>query len=186
MKKIIALTIAAGLLISGIGIAEGLNDIFPADFIFASGAGAWRTEMTIEKDMSFHGEYSDSEMAESGEGYQYGSCYLCDFKGNFTMPEAAEDGTYSTMVAALEFEKQPGEEYIEDEIRYVAEEAYGISEGDRFIIYPKGFPTADMEEGAVEWCALVCAWGTDVPEKVSETVFYNSTQEYSFVKVSFE
>ena len=51
-----------------------------AEFFFRSGAGAWRTIITLNRDGTFTGSYLDSEMGESGEGYPHGSAYTC--RGN--------------------------------------------------------------------------------------------------------
>lgn len=186
MRRIAAVLAAGAILICGSGIAESIIDAMPGDYVFCSGAGGWRTEMILGADLSFSGEYSDSEMGESGEGYEYGTCYIADFEGSFSKPEQQADGTYTMSVAELVLAEEPGEERIEDNIRYVSEEAYGINEGDEFIVYPKGFPTADMEESALTWAALTMAWGDNVPEQLTDCVIYNTTQESAFVRQWFE
>ena len=54
-----------------------------AEFSFLSGAGAWRTVMTLNRDGTFTGWYLDSEMGEIGKGYPHGSAYTCTFSGKF-------------------------------------------------------------------------------------------------------
>ena len=186
MKKLLAIMSAGALLATSAAMAEAKIDVLPGDFLFASGAGAWGTEMTLKEDMTFSGNYSDSEMGETGEGYEYGSCYICSFSGSFSTPEAQDDGTCTLTVTSLSYANEPGGETIDDSIRYVYEEAYGIAEGDEFIYYPAGYATADMEEGAVEWAALTNAWGEDIPETLENAVLYNATQDYAFSQQVFE
>ena len=60
-----------------------LPDALPLDFTFASGAGAWLTELMLEQDGSFAGQYHDSEMGDLGDDYPNGSCYISTFSGRF-------------------------------------------------------------------------------------------------------
>lgn len=182
MKKLIAVIGAGAMLASGMCFAESAADI-AGEYVFASGAGAWCTVMTINEDMSFSGAYTDSEMAETGEGYDYGSCYISTFAGTFSEPEALENGTMTMTSSELTYDEQPGTETIIDEIRYVYDEAYGLTGGDTFILYPAGYATADMEENALEWATLTGGWGFDsIPEALPNSVLYNATQGYAFTR----
>ena len=51
-------------------ISEAIN------MTFASGAGGWSTELTLNPDGSFNGNYHDSEMGDTGEDYPNGSMYI--------------------------------------------------------------------------------------------------------------
>ena len=68
------------------------DDLKMVQFRFSSGAGAWATILNIREDGSFHGWYQDSN-SEIGEGYPNGSCYQCDFSGQFTEPMKVNDYT---------------------------------------------------------------------------------------------
>ena len=61
---------------------SGLPGVFPCDFVFSSGAGAWGTFLTLDADGSFTGGYNDSDMGDTGEGYPHGKNYYCEFQGN--------------------------------------------------------------------------------------------------------
>ena len=52
----------------------------PDEFYFSSGAGAWRTELFLQDDGSFNGQYSDSDMGSMGEEYPNGTVYICEFE----------------------------------------------------------------------------------------------------------
>ena len=45
----------------------------PKDYTFASGAGAWATSLELYEDGSFAGDYHDSDMGDSGDGYPNGT-----------------------------------------------------------------------------------------------------------------
>lgn len=52
----------------------------PLNFLFASGAGAWGTTLTLYPDGSFEGVYEDGEAVAAPE-YPRGICYICRFSG---------------------------------------------------------------------------------------------------------
>ena len=59
-------------------IAQGTDggftyaDLTGMEFYFSSGAGGWATVMTIDADGTFSGNFHDSDMGTTGEGYPYG------------------------------------------------------------------------------------------------------------------
>ena len=55
-----------------------LPDVFPLEFVFSSGAGAWRTAIVLNQDGSFNGAYLDSDMGDRGNDYPKGTHYICD------------------------------------------------------------------------------------------------------------
>ena len=63
----------------------GKTDALPftetQDFTFMSGAGGWSTVLTIHPDGSFSGNYFDSDMGDSGDGYD-ATQYVSTFHGN--------------------------------------------------------------------------------------------------------
>lgn len=95
-------------------------------FVFLSGAGAWRTVLDIHPDGSFTGWYLDSEMGAVGEGYPKGIRYVCDFSGKFENIEKADAYSYKMTLASVNTKETVGKEWIEDGIRYIASEPYGI------------------------------------------------------------
>ena len=55
----------------------------PKNFLFCSGAGGWSTGLKLNADGTFSGEYHDSNMGETGDGYPNGTMYECTFSGKF-------------------------------------------------------------------------------------------------------
>lgn len=183
MKKLIAVIGVTAILAGGVAMADGLQDRLPEEFIFSSGAGAWGTSLTINADLTFFGEYSDSEMGEFADEYEYGTCYVCSFSGKFTDPVDVGDGTQTMKVESIAYAEEPGLEKIEDGIRYVSEEPYGIGDGTNFVIYPAGYEVSKVPEAAMEWISGLFGWWEDeMPETLPADVLYNTDGEYPFVQ----
>jgi hypothetical protein len=124
----------------------------PLEMLFASGAGGWGTVLTLNPDGSFTGEFSDSEMGDSGDDYPKGTVYLCDFAGQFTDIQQVDDHTYSLTLEDLTITTEnEEEEWIEDGIRYVADTPYGFEEGKDFLFYTPETPVEGLEEEFVWW-----------------------------------
>ena len=128
-----------------------LPDVFPLEFTFSSGAGAWRTVVTLNRDGTFQGSYSDSEMGESGEGYPNGSVYVCTFQGRFEPIRAVDSHTYSLTLAELSSADAEGREWIADGIRYVASAPYGMETGTDFFLYTPETPLEALSEEFLSW-----------------------------------
>lgn len=94
------------------------DDLKNIQFVFSSGAGGWSTLLDIRPDGSFEGEYFDSDMGSTGEGYPNGTVYLCDFKGRFTEPEKIDEHTYAVKIASMEYKQEAGTREIKDSILY--------------------------------------------------------------------
>ena len=133
---------------------EAVDNIFksmPSDFIFTSGAGAWQTQLTVREDGSFSGQYIDSDMGDTGEKYPNGTTYICDFDGKFSVIEKMDECTYSIKLDELNTARNPGEEYYENDIRYICSEPYGFENADEFIIFLPGKAMSDIPEEFKIW-----------------------------------
>ena len=128
-----------------------LFDALPLELVFASGAGAWCTELTLERDGTFAGMYHDSEMGDCGEGYPNGSCYVCAFSGSFADLRQVDEHTWSMTLDTLNTEETPDTEWIEDDIRYIASEPYGMEGGKEFYLYSPETPTEALDENFLSW-----------------------------------
>ena len=124
------------------------------DWIFSSGAGAWSTEMIIGPDGSFKGEYHDSEMGDTAEAYPNGTTYICVFSGQMSFGAALDEHRQEIRIDQLTLQDQPGQEEIEDGVRFVFSEAYGISEGDTMVLYLPGTPVEALTEEMQMWAHL--------------------------------
>jgi len=127
------------------------------EFAFLSGAGAWRTVISLNRDGTFTGWYLDSEMGETGEGYPKGSAYTCDFSGKIENIEKLNEYSYKVTITDVQTNKAVGEEWIEDEIRYVASAPHGLNdpinnqECTEFVFFLPDTPINQVPEEFLSW-----------------------------------
>lgn len=131
----------------------------PMELVFASGAGAWGTSLTLSPDGSFTGGYSDSDMGDSDTAYPNGTRYLCDFKGTFGHFKQVDESTWTLFLDTLSIDVTPGTEWIEDDIRYVASDPAGLtnengqSQGVEFTLYLPDTRLDSLPEEFLTWWA---------------------------------
>ena len=156
------------------------------DFSFLSGAGGWRTNMTLNRDGSFAGMYSDSEMGEAGEGYPYGSVYVCNFSGTFAGFEQIDAYSWKMTLNSVETENPVGEEWIQEEIRYVASEPFGLNDPinnqkcTEFILYLPDTPVDQLSEDFLLWWPYMFSEEADTKTTLSCYGILNVTTGYGF------
>ena len=121
------------------------------EFYFASGAGGWRTFLNIEEDGSFFGEYSDSDMGSTGEGYPNGTYYYCKFNGKFTEAVKVNDYTYSMKIEEISCVNEPETSEIIDGILYYYATPYGMEGAEEVLIYLPGAPVSELPEEYINW-----------------------------------
>ena len=154
-----------------------LPDALPLDLTFASGAGAWCTGLTLERDGSFSGAYHDSEMGDQGEGYPNGSCYISTFSGRFGDICQVDDHTWAMALEELTVQEEPDTEWIEDGVRYIASEAYGLEEGKEFLLYSPETPTEGLNEDFLIWWP---SWNVEDTGTLNCWGLLNQEMGYSF------
>jgi len=145
----------------------------PDKFIFASGAGAWGTEVQIKPDGTFTGEYHDSNMGDTGTDYPNGTRYECLFSGKFTAVKKINDYEYSMRIEYLNMEGTLGAETISDGVKVITSAPYGFDNADEFLLYLPGRSTADLPVEFLDWVRMPMAWGADVPEVMPFYGLYN-------------
>lgn len=109
---------------------------------FSSGAGAWRTELIVQPNGTFEGNYHDWEAGSDGPNYPYGTRYECSFSGKFEIEGKIANRVYAAKVVSLNLEQKPGTITYVDGVREITAEAYGVSKGNRFYLCLTG---ANME-----------------------------------------
>ena len=122
-------------------------------FSFMSGAGGWSTELTINPDGSFTGNYYDSDMGDSGDGYD-ATEYVSTFHGKFKNIRKKDDYTYVMQIDTLETEETQ-DTWIEEtgygNVRYVASPPYGLYGGTNFELYLPGTPVSSLSAEYIDW-----------------------------------
>ena len=150
-------------------------------FIFASGAGAWDTTLTIYEDGTFEGYFHDSDMGDDGADYPYGTVYTCQFHGSFTDIRQVNEYTYSMRLETIELSEVPGKEWIEGGVRYISSEPYGLDNAEEVLLYLPGAPTAELPEEFINWIAMPNAWSqNDIPVYLEGYGLYNVNAEQGF------
>lgn len=127
------------------------TDLKNLQFDFSSGAGGWSTQLIIDADGSFRGEYSDSDMGVTGDDYPDGTVYQCDFTGQFTQPVKVNAYTYSMQILSIKYEKEVGTEEIKDGVKYCYSTAYGLDGAENILLYLPGAPLAELPEEFRSW-----------------------------------
>lgn len=128
-----------------------LPDVFPLEFVFSSGAGAWRTAIVLNQDGSFNGAYLDSDMGDRGNDYPKGTHYICDFSGQFDNISQIDSHTYSMTLSKITAEKENGEEWIEDGILNKYSEPYGMEDGTEYLLYTPDTKIAEVPKEFLNW-----------------------------------
>lgn len=149
-------------------------------FSFLSGAGGWSTELVLNQDGTFTGRYHDSEMGDIGEDYPYGSIYVCSFAGEFADFEKLSEYAYKMNLTSLTTENATGEEWIEEEIRYVASDPYGLEEGTEFILYLPDTPISEVPEEFLIWWPYLFEHDADPFDTLSCYGILNVKMGYGF------
>lgn len=128
-----------------------LPDVFPLEFVFSSGAGAWRTDIVLNQDGSFNGAYLDSDMGDRGDDYPRGTQYICDFSGQFGNIRQMDSHTYTMTLSKITAEKENGVEWIEDGILNKYSEPYGMEDGTEYLLYTPDTKIAEVPEDFLNW-----------------------------------
>lgn len=150
---------AVALLSDGqqVDVSQGTTTQLPfteaQSFSFMSGAGGWSTELTINPDGSFTGNYYDSDMGDSGDGYD-ATEYVSTFHGKFKNIRKKDDYTYVMQIDTLETEETQ-DTWIEEtgygKVRYVASPPYGLYGGTNFELYLPGTLVSSLSAEYIDW-----------------------------------
>ena len=149
------------------------------DCMFASGTGGWSTVITVNRDGSFYGDFRDSEMGDRGEGYSQGTVYQCAFSGRFDNVEQLDEYSYKMTLVEFFMEQIPGEEWFEDDFRFVASDPYGLTAmggeiATEFVFYLPNTPKTHVSEDFLIW------W----PYRFDEAAAEGTLLSYAIMNVS--
>ena len=133
---------------------SNIFEAIPQDFVFSSGAGAWRTTIHVSNDGTFTGKFTDSEAGDIGDKCPNGTVYYCDFNGKFSMPQKINEYIYSMNLESLDVEETSGTVYYENGIRYIASDPNGFDNADEFLIYLPGCPLKEIAEEFLSWSLI--------------------------------
>ena len=125
---------------------------FPSDaleFVFASGAGAWGTYLTLQPDGHFTGDYGDSDADRR---------YICKFEGQFTDIQQISDYCWAMKLGDVTIEKEEGTTWTENGIHYIAAGPHGVFGGTDFLLYAPGTPVDLIPAECRNWWPDAYRW----------------------------
>lgn len=155
-------------------------DLSETEFLFASGAGAWGTTLTIDADGSFQGLYTDSDN-DTGEGYPNGTMYYCKFSGQLGSLTKVDDLTYTADLLTISYADPVGEEAYEDGIRYIYSEAYGLDQAGTLTFYLPGTRREKLSEDCLSWVSQAMVDENWNPvDELDFVCLYNPAEEEAF------
>lgn len=157
-----------GKLSTGEGWTMVYQQILPQlNMTFSSGAGAWRTNITINGNGFFSGSYSDSDMGDA-------TVYVCDFDGKFNVVDIGKHGI-TLKLADLDNNTSQSVWY-QNGVRYVGSYPYGLEECTHFILYIPGTPATQLPDEMKTWLHGAASSGT-----LNCYALYNPAMGYAFV-----
>lgn len=149
-------------------------------FIFTSGAGGWYTRMSISKDGSVKGTYTDMNRGITGPNHPNGQMDLSNFTGKFNNLVKVNDYEYKMTLTDLDYPKV-GETKIVNGVKIDTTEPYGIADGKspgkEFILYLPGRPVKDLPEKVGSW---IYDFKKRMPEKLTRAVIFNKDKGWAF------
>ena len=161
-----------------------LEDLSKYTYEFSSGAGGWSTSFTIEADGSFKGNYHDSELGDTGEGYENGTVVYADFTGHFSELTKVSDYVYEMTMLDISYDKENGTEEITDGVRYsYVNDAYGLTGTVKFLVYIPGAAVSGLSEDVYSWVQ----WSVNGSDTLATPVIENVDQKegiYSYERMS--
>ena len=141
---------------------------FPRTFVFSSGAGGWSTQITVQKDGTFTGQWQDSDMGDRGADNPNGTMHVCEFEGKFSVASQVSDTEFELQLDYLR-PTRSSEEKIEDGVRFiwVDDAPYGLGEMTEspvggWHLYMPGMSSAGFPDEVTLWWRTE-GWDKDAP-----------------------
>lgn len=158
----------------------------PLELMFASGAGGWSTDITLNSDGYFEGIYHDSDMGDAGTEYPNGTVYICKFNGQFEDIKKIDDNFYSMTLNGMNITTGNESEWIEDGIRYIPSEPYGMESGKEYIFYTPKTPVEGLSKGFISWWPDWMYSNNGTPDTLSCYGLYNKELGYGFFTYDYD
>ena len=127
----------------------------PHSYCFSSGVGAWSTELTVNNDGTFSGEYHDWEATSSMDSDPtHSDRYYCQFSGQFANPRKIDGYTYSVDLISLNYTKDNPYFSAAENMWYIPSDPYGLTGGTSFTVVLPGIPTSSLSESFRMWAHM--------------------------------
>ena len=168
---------------STIVLSEDGADLFHSiegwDFSLEKSTDAW-IDLSVDAYGRFTGYSERYDRNDSGEGYERGTYYYCNYEGIFGDVVKTSEFTYEVTVADLICEEQAGKAEISDQLRRLSSDAFGIAKADKLEIYlpgarieglPKGFQDSIPDDAFGTY--VLSDYYVDVPLELPFCGIYN-------------
>lgn len=163
------------------GVLKKLDGV---EFTFTSGAGGWRTILKFKSDGTFKGEYTDSNLGETGSNYPKGTIYKSTFSGNVKSIKKVGEFEYKLIVKdTLKLEKQINQSEIKDGIRYIYSEPYGlenIKAGSTLSIVAPGYDCKQLNDEERSWINSISYVDKNELKNMPSYAIINKETDYMF------
>lgn len=123
----------------------------PAQWLWASGAGAWCSELFLSSDGSFSVSYHDTEMGSFDEAYPHGTVYECYATGFFSPPVQVSPLVYAITVERYTVHGTIGEQIIRDGMLHVTADHTGLALHDTLYLHMPGARESYLSEECRMW-----------------------------------
>lgn len=153
------------------------DDIKNYGFNYCSGAGGWMTELHINKDGSFYGEFQDLDAGETDEFYPKGIIYSCDYTGQFSDLEKIDENTYSMKIESIKYANAVDDASYLNGYKYVYSKPAGFDKADKVVLYLKGTPAKDLPENLIKW---IKSTGYNGEDTLKSYAIYNEVDDAGF------
>lgn len=77
--------------------------------------------------------------------------YVCGFDGRFEDIKRIDEYSYSLTLAEVNSDYEDGKTWVEDGVRYISAEPYGVESGEEFILYLPETPINELLEDFLSW-----------------------------------
>ena len=124
------------------------------EYVFSSGVGGWQTGLTFYPDGSFSGSYYDSDMGDTGPGYENGTMYVCDFSGKCGVYTEEAPGIFRVDIDSLHYDA-PNSESFKNDVRYITAGPYGLDSSNELIVYLPGTDVAELDPDFLSWVHML-------------------------------
>ncbi|MDR0958034.1 MAG: hypothetical protein LBM16_02350 [Clostridiales bacterium] len=151
----------------------------PMSFSFSSGSGGWSTDVLLQADGMFTGQFHDSDLGDIGDEYPNGTFYECLFSGKFTDIRKINDFEYAMTLENLDYDATKAETIV-DGVKIVSTEPYGFDNASEFSFYLIGKDTSDLPPEFLDWARIAWDMG-DTPDVLPVYGLYNIEGQQGFV-----
>ena len=122
----------------------------------------------------------DYDSGEASDLYPKGTAYSSMFTGKFQNVVRLDSETYSMQIAEFNCDTNDGTWDIDDGLKDVKTDPYGMENASLFYVYLPGRYTNDLPEDFLSWASMLNAW-SKIPETLPQWGLYNVGDKSGFI-----